>query len=203
MKLKRGIHINILWDFDGTLFDTYPALVEGFIKLSQQELDRTEVLKWLKKDSLTAFKHYGISLELRAEYQKLHNYYSKTHSVPFEHLADVLSAVDNNIIVTHRDKESTIYLLEKYDLAKYFKEIVSVEEQGFTRKPHHSSYEYVLKSHHIDLVVGDRDLDLIPARHLNIKTVAFQNHNIEADFHIDNYADFISEVLTHFHKKPL
>jgi FMN phosphatase YigB (HAD superfamily) len=112
-----------------------------------------------------------------------------------------LSAADNNIIVTHRDKESTIFLLEKYNLAKYFKEIVSVEEQGFTRKPHSSSYEYVLLSHHIDLVVGDRDLDLIPARKLKIKTVAFQNRNIEADFHIDNYTDFIPEVLEHLQQK--
>ena len=199
--LKRGIIINILWDFDGTLFDTYPALVEGFIKLSQQDLDRTEVLTWLKKDSKTAFKHYGIDEKRREEYQELHNYYSKNESKPFDHLAEALSAADNNIIVTHRDKESTIFLLEKYNLAKYFKEIVSVEEQGFTRKPHSSSYEYVLLSHHIDLVVGDRDLDLIPARKLNIKTVAFQNRNIEADFHIDNYTDFIPEVLEHLQQK--
>ena len=193
--MKRGIFINILWDFDGTLFDTYPALVKAFIKLSQKELDYNEVLKWLKIDSKTAFKHYGIDESQREEYQKLHNYYSKTNSIPFEHLEDVLSSVENNIIVTHRDLESTIFLLEKFHLSKYFKEIVSVEEQGFTRKPHSSSYQYVLKNHHIHLVVGDRDLDLIPARELTIKTVAFQNRNIEADFHIDSYVDFIPKVL--------
>ncbi|MCL6574386.1 MAG: HAD hydrolase-like protein, partial [Bacillus sp. (in: Bacteria)] len=154
------------------------------------------VLKWLKIDSKTAFKHYGIDEHKRNEYQTLHNYYSKTESMPFEHLEEVLSSVENNIIVTHRDKESTIFLLEKFHLSKYFKEIVSVEEQGFSRKPHSSSYEYVLKSHHINLVVGDRDLDLIPARKLNIKAVSFQNRNIDADFHIDSYADFISEVLS-------
>jgi FMN phosphatase YigB (HAD superfamily) len=201
MFLKRGIFINILWDFDGTLFDTYPALVSGFINLSQQDLDRDEVLKWLKIDSKTAFKHYGIDEKQRLEYQTLHNYYSKTESKPFEYLAEALSSVDHNIIVTHRDKESTIFLLKKYHLDKYFKEIVSVEEQGFTRKPHSSSYEYVLKSHHIDLVVGDRDLDLIPARELNIKTCAFQNRNIEADFHIDSYADFIAVVLNPLQQK--
>ncbi|WP_251026635.1 HAD hydrolase-like protein [Bacillus sp. ISL-46] len=199
--MKRGIIINVLWDFDGTLFDTYPALVSGFINLSQQDLDRDEVLRWLKIDSKTAFKHYGIDEKQRLEYQTLHNYYSKTESKPFEYLAEALSSVDHNIIVTHRDKESTIFLLKKYHLDKYFKEIVSVEEQGFTRKPHSSSYEYVLKSHHIDLVVGDRDLDLIPARELNIKTCAFQNRNIEADFHIDSYADFVAEVLNPLQQK--
>ncbi|WP_040205986.1 HAD hydrolase-like protein [Neobacillus jeddahensis] len=187
--------MNILWDFDGTLFDTYPALVDGFISLSQQDLERSEVLSWLKIDSKTAFKHYGISEAKREEYTRLHNYYSKMNSQPFEHLEDVLATVDNNIIVTHRDKESTIYLLEKFHLAKYFKEIVSVEEQGFTRKPHSASYEYVLKTHPIDLVVGDRDLDLLPAKQLHIPTVAFQNRNIAADFHVDNYKDFPSVVL--------
>jgi FMN phosphatase YigB (HAD superfamily) len=185
----------VLWDFDGTLFDTYPALVSGFINISQQTLDCDEVLKWLKIDSKTAFKHYGIDESRRHEFQTVHNSFSKTESTPFEHLEEALSATETNIIVTHRDKESTLYLLEKYHLKKYFKDIVSVEEQGFTRKPHSSSYRFVLKSYDIDLVVGDRELDLIPARDLNIKTCAFQNRNIEADFHIDSYADFIPEVL--------
>ena len=187
--------MNVLWDFDGTLFDTYPALVSGFINISQQPLDRDEVLKWLKIDSKTAFKHFGIDESRRHEFQTIHNSFSKTESTPFEHLEEALSATETNIIVTHRDKESTLYLLEKYHLKKYFKDIVSVEEQGFTRKPHSSSYKFVLKSYDIDLVVGDRELDLIPARELNIKTCAFQNRNIEADFHIDSYADFIPEVL--------
>lgn len=195
--------MNILWDFDGTLFDTYPSIVEGFVQLTNQDLDHSEVLKVLKKDSKFAFKYYGIDENRRPEFQKLHNDYSKKSSRPFEHLEDVLSTVENNIIVTHRDKESTIFLLEKFHLRKYFKEIVSVEEQGFTRKPHISSYEFVLKKFHIDLVVGDRDLDLIPARKLNIKTVAFQNRTIEADFHIDNYSEFIPYVLNQLHPKTL
>ncbi|GHI00838.1 HAD-IA family hydrolase [Neobacillus kokaensis] len=196
--------MNILWDFDGTLFDTYPAMVQGFIKLSGQELDAREVLNWLKVDSKTAFKHFGISEEQREEFQRINSDYSKT-SKPFEYLEEALGAAENNFIVTHRDKESTVFLLEKFHLAKYFKEIVSVEEQGFTRKPHRSSYEFVLQSYPIDLVVGDRDLDLIPARELHIKTAAFQNQYIEADFHLDSYADFIPVVLELLResKKPL
>ncbi|MCM2535961.1 HAD hydrolase-like protein [Neobacillus pocheonensis] len=193
--MKWGIFINILWDFDGTLFDTYPSLVEGFVQLSQKELDKNEVLKWLKIDSKTAFKHYGIDENKRDEYQMLYNAYAKMTSKPFEHLEDVLASVDNNVIVTHRDKVSTIALLEKFQLKKYFKEIVSVEEDGFIRKPHISSYESVVEKYNIDLVVGDRDLDLIPARELKIKTVAFQNRNILADYYLDTYADFIPVVL--------
>lgn len=192
--------MNILWDFDGTLFDTYPALVEGFVKLSERDLDKAEVLKWLKIDSLTAFKHYGIDESKRPAYKDIDKRFSKEFSTPFEHLESVLSAAEHNIIVTHRDRESTFYLLEKYALEKYFTEIVSVEEQGFNRKPHTASYEYVLKKYNIDLVVGDRELDLVPARKLGIKTVAFQNPHIEADLHLDSYNEFISIV---FNKKSL
>lgn len=186
--------MNILWDFDGTLFDTYPALVEGFVTLSQRDLDREEVLRWLKVDSKTAFKHFGIDEDRRAEYKQLDIKFSK-ESKPFEYLQEVLAAVENNIIVTHRDRESAENLLEKYGLTKYFTEIVSVEEQGFNRKPHPSSYEFVLKKYDIDLVVGDRELDLLPARQLGIKTVAFQNHDIQADYYLDTYADFIPLIL--------
>ncbi|MCM3570964.1 HAD-IA family hydrolase [Neobacillus mesonae] len=186
--------MNILWDFDGTLFDTYPALVEGFVELSGQDLDRKDVLEWLKIDSKTAFRHYGISENQREEYQRLHNKYSKSHSKPFDHIEKALAAAGNNIIVTHRDKESTMFLLKKFQLEKYFIEVVSVEEQGFTRKPHRSSYEHVLKSYPIDLVVGDRDLDLIPARELTIATAAFRS-KIEADYHFDSYSEFIPLVL--------
>jgi HAD superfamily hydrolase (TIGR01509 family) len=194
LQKVEGIKMNILWDFDGTLFDTYPALVEGFVTLSQRDLDTEEVLRWLKVDSKTAFKHFGIDEDRRAEYKQLDIKFSK-ESKPFEHLEEVLAAVDNNIIVTHRDRESAENLLEKYGLTKYFREIVSVEEQGFNRKPHPSSYEFVLKKYDIDLVVGDRELDLLPAKQLGIKTVAFQNRNIEADFHLDSYAEFIPVVF--------
>jgi len=198
---ERGITINVLWDFDGTLFDTYPALVEGFISLSGRNLNRGEVLKWLKIDSKTAFKHYGINEDQREEYQRLYNHYAKISSRPFDHVETALSSVETNVIVTHRDKESTLYLLEKFQLTKYFKDIVSVEEQGFARKPDCSSYEYVIKNHPIHLVVGDRDLDLIPARKLQIPTVAFQNQSIEADFHIDSYTEFIPLVLEQLLKR--
>jgi HAD superfamily hydrolase (TIGR01549 family) len=192
--------MNILWDFDGTLFDTYPALVEGFIQLSKKNLDPNEVLTWLKKDSKTAFKHYGISEDKRGEYQELYNHYAKISSKPFPYLEKALSLVDHNIIVTHREKDSTVLLLEKFDLKKYFTEIVSVEEDGFKRKPDSSSYEYVLDRYNIDLVVGDRDLDLIPARKLKIKTAAFQNRNIQADYYLDRYDDFQTAVLRHFYR---
>ena len=187
-----------MWDFDGTLFNTYPALVKAFIQLSQQPLNSSEVLAWLKKDSKTAFKHYGIPEERRSNYQELYNQYSILSSEPFPYVENVLSEVDQNIIVTHRDRESTLLLLEKFQLKEYFTEIVSVEEDGYTRKPHSSSYEYVHKKYKIHMAIGDRELDLIPARSLKIKTAAFQNSTILADYYFESYLEFKTAILDTF-----
>lgn len=183
--------INILWDFDGTLFDTYPEFVEAFVHLSQKDLDRNEVLKWMKVNTKAAFEHFGISYDREKEYQLLYSKYSKMYSKPYPDVESVLAATENNIIVTHRNRESTAYLLEKYGLDQYITDIIAVQEDGFVRKPDTSSYEYVMKKYHLDFVVGDRDLDLIPAKKLNIPTIAFQNDTIEADYHVDSFRELL------------
>jgi FMN phosphatase YigB (HAD superfamily) len=44
-------------------------------------------------------------------------------------------------------------------------------------------------------VIGDRELDLKPARELGIKTCAFQNDDIEADYHLTSYDQFFTTVV--------
>jgi len=85
-------------------------------------------------------------------------------------------------LLTRSIRSNVNFILKKFQLAKYFKEIVSVKEQGFTRKPHSSSYEHLLPTHYIDLVVGDRDLDLIPARVLKIRPLPFKIYTLQLIF---------------------
>src|SRR5699024_12128405 len=57
--------MRLLWDLDGTIFDTYPAIVDSFIDLHKEihgeETDKGEALRWLKKTSKDALNHYGMS----------------------------------------------------------------------------------------------------------------------------------------------
>lgn len=41
--------MNILWDLDGTLFDTYPKLMAAFQKLAGKQINEDELIRWLKK----------------------------------------------------------------------------------------------------------------------------------------------------------
>lgn len=192
---KWGKKMNILWDLDGTLFDTYPKLVESFKQLAGGDLNPEEILYWLKKDSKKAAKHFGLSEEKRSQILQVDLTFKDEDKKPFPHVEDVLSLATTNVIVTHRTRESTIRLLKHWNMDHFFTEIVCPEEDGFERKPNASSYQYVHEKYHIDLVIGDRALDIIPAKSLGIATCLFQNENEEADFHISSYKDFLKVNL--------
>ena len=185
-----GALMNILWDLDGTLFDTYPKLMAAFQKLAGKQINEDELIRWLKKDSKQAFKHYGIPENKQQEYLKIDLKFSDADKKPFPFVEEVLKMADKNIIVTHRTKESTFRLLNHWKLNHYFQEIICPEEDGFPRKPHTAAYSYVHDKYGIDLVIGDRTLDIIPAKKLGIPTCLFQNEDAVADFYLSSYKDF-------------
>ncbi|OLN22529.1 haloacid dehalogenase [Domibacillus antri] len=192
--------MKLLWDLDGTIFDTYPAIVDSFLAVHEAAhgvtADRKEALRWLKKNSQLAFQQYGISEEFRPLFKELDHKRAEAGSPPFEGIQDILAAAEVNVIVTHRTKASTIELLTKWGLMEYFDEIVSPEDDGFPRKPDPAAYHYLNEKYDLDWAIGDRSLDLIPARAAGLKTVSFQNEDIEADVHLDTYDESFFEKLT-------
>lgn len=190
--------MRLLWDLDGTIFDTYPAIVDSFIDLHKEVhgegTDKGEALRWLKKTSKDALNHYGLS-EYTKRFKNLHNKKSEAGSPLFEGVKDILAAAEINVIVTHREKIATIELLEKWGISDYFQEVVSPEDDGFPRKPDPQAYQYVHDKYALDWAIGDRALDLIPAKSVGMKTCAFQNPDIEADLHVETYTtDLINKL---------
>lgn len=187
--------MRILWDFDGTMFDTYPAIVKAVRKLvPDPNVTEEELLKKMKISSETAIEYFGIDKKVFDEnYHTLEKMLHPKDKPPFPHLEDVLKAADLNVIMTHKARESTYKILEYYGLREYFTEIVTLDD-GFRKKPAPDAYKYLYEKHHLNLVIGDRELDLKPARELGIKTCAFQNPDIEADYHLTSYEDFFTVV---------
>ena len=183
--------MKLLWDLDGTIFDTYPAILESFCTVHEEangeSIDQVEALRWLKRTSKEAFAHFGISEEYRPRFMELDHARAEEGSPPFDGVKTILEASDVNVIVTHRTQASTKELLEKWGLLHYFDEIVSPDDDGFPRKPDVAAYKYLHDKYKLDWAIGDRALDLIPAKAVGMKTCAFQNADIEADLHIENY----------------
>ncbi len=95
--------------------------------------------------------------------------------------------------MTHKPRDEVKVILDYYQWNDYFQEIVAGDD-GFPRKPNAASYRYLHEKYHLDLAIGDRLLDLLPAKEIGISTCFFQNSSPGADFYLNNYQDFYKIV---------
>lgn len=185
--------MNILWDYDGTLFNTYPAYAKRMSQVLDGKVSEADCYKELKISATHAITTFRMTESQIEEYNNLISAISPVEMPPFEHVEAVLKQADCNVIMTHKDQAGAYKVLDYYGFTKYFSEIVTADH-GFPRKPDPASYKYLHEKHHIDLAVGDRELDIIPAKQLGMYTCLFQN-NKPADFHLEDYRDFFKVVL--------
>lgn len=186
--------MNILWDFDGTLFNTYPAYTSALSQVLGVAVDKQEIFEKLKISYSHAIQFYNISSEQEQEIKRLQKQLSPEDMKPFNGVEEILKFANKNVIVTHKHREGVLAILKYYRWDKYFVDIVTIDD-GFPRKPNPLSYKHLHTKHRIDLVIGDRELDLLPAKELGISTCIFQNQVDVADFHLQHYTDFFNTKI--------
>ncbi|WP_409297892.1 HAD-IA family hydrolase [Peribacillus sp. SCS-26] len=185
--------MNILWDFDGTLFDTYPAYTKVMKQVLGEAADERDILAQLKISFSHAIHYFQLSEDQISEMKRLNQLISPHDMKPFESVEKILKQADKNVIMTHKSRAGVTAILKHYGWEKYFADMVTIDD-GFPRKPDAASYAYLHRKHHIDLVIGDRLLDVLPAKELGIPACLFQNEEGAADYHLTHYAQF-SEVF--------
>ncbi|MCH1627701.1 HAD-IA family hydrolase [Fredinandcohnia quinoae] len=180
--------MNILWDFDGTLFDTYPAYSKIFSQVLEGKVDEKEIYKRLKVSFSHAIDYYKLTKSQIDEIGILESKLTPNDVKPFEKVEEILKFANKNVIMTHKDRHGVLSILKHYGWDKYFSDMVTIDD-GFPRKPNSLSYQYLHEKHKIDLAIGDREIDLIPAKELGISTCIFQNKSKFADYEISDYSD--------------
>ncbi|MTH53180.1 HAD-IA family hydrolase [Bacillus mangrovi] len=189
--------MHILWDFDGTLFNTYPAFTETMYKLLKPEIRKEHIFEQLKVSFSHAARTFELTEEDIAVFKKQEKALSPVLKPPFPYAEEVLRYASKNVIMTHKPRNEVEAILKHYRWEHYFDEIVAGDD-GFPRKPHPAAYEYLHRVHRIDLAIGDRELDILPARELGIKTCLFQNDAAGADFYLNDYRLFIDKIAASF-----
>ncbi|AJO21355.1 HAD-IA family hydrolase [Weizmannia coagulans] len=183
--------MNILWDFDGTLFDTYPVYTNIFSQVLGETVDKREIYGKLKISYSHAIHFYDISSEQEEEIKKLKKNISPEDMKPFNGVEGILNFANKNVIVTHKSREGVVGILKYYGWDKYFVDMVTIDD-GFPRKPNPSAYKHLHEKYRIDLAIGDRELDLLPAKELGISTCIFQNQTDIADYQLQDYTEFFN-----------
>lgn len=164
---------HIIWDFDGTLFDTYPVMARAFTETMNEAgypADYREVYDLMKiaiSETVKKFQaEYGFGQEVLDAYRARRIEFELAGACPFpgveEVLARVIAAGGDNFICTHRG-DSIYELLRQGGVEGYFKEITT-SAHHFARKPSPEAVQYLLDKYGMDpaetLMIGDRPLDV-------------------------------------------
>jgi HAD superfamily hydrolase (TIGR01549 family) len=186
--------MNILWDFDGTLFDTYPAYTGVFLEvLDGLPYSEEEIMGHLKVSFANAIQQLGLSEEQRKEIKRRNALLKPEQLIPFPGVEKVLQVAGRNVIMTHKSKAAVLSILDYYGWGAYFQDMVAGGD-GFPRKPDPASYRYLHERNKLDLIIGDRQIDIIPGPLLGIRTCLFQNDTPGADYYLSHYDDFFQVV---------
>ena len=201
---------HIIWDFDGTLFDTYAVMGNAFKMMLEEEgivesLD--EILKHMKVSITFAIKHYEDKYHINnafiEEYNKRRKDMEAYLCKPYEGIDEICryikSSGKNNYLYTHRG-ESAITFLKKYNLNEYFTYFIT-SQNGFARKPSPDAINYLVDKYNIisdeAIMIGDRDLDVLSAKNAGIHACFFNEAgeiNKIADYTINNFQQLYSII---------
>ncbi|KAA0785135.1 HAD hydrolase-like protein, partial [Bacillus sp. BB081] len=117
--------MNILWDFDGTLFDTYPVYTKILSQVLGKEISEEEIYTKLKVSFSHAIDYYKISKKQLSEIDVLESRIMIEDIKPFEKVEELLKFADKNVIMTHKDRAGVLSILNHYGWEKYFVDMVT------------------------------------------------------------------------------
>lgn len=198
---------NYIWDFDGTLFDTYPAMVDGAWQALKDfgiSMDKKEIYLKMKKYS-TSYLINESNLNAREFNELFHRYEKESTEVsrPFPETKQVLEMLKDNggrhFILTHRLTESTWGLLKEHRLAHLIEEVVGID-QDFPRKPDPASLNYLIDTFHLErtdtMMIGDRRLDIEAGKNAGVATCLYDIDHFLGEIPADYVVGNLNEILT-------
>jgi phosphoglycolate phosphatase-like HAD superfamily hydrolase len=199
---------NIIWDVDGTLFDTYPAIAGAFqeaLRILGKDAGMEKILA-LAKQSLAhclvtlAAEHHINEEDLDRAFGEQYEKVTYADQPPFSGALAVCeyirSAGGKNVIVTHRGCKGTAALLETHNMASFFTGRIT-REDGHPRKPDPAAFLAAMQANGLrpeeTLTVGDREIDVLAGKAAGIRTCLFRGEESRtvADLPIHEFSELL------------
>ncbi|MBR2263114.1 MAG: HAD-IA family hydrolase [Firmicutes bacterium] len=176
-----------IWDLDGTLLDSYEAIVASACKTFREfgiEMDPKEVYQEAIRTSVNhlideVVPRIGLSFEVvKKRYSEINN--EERLNITLIHNAkEILSWLKENgarnYVFTHRGT-STQEVLKNLDIFDYFEDIITGRD-GFARKPDPEAIDHLVEKHGLDrshtYYVGDRTIDIDCAANAGIRSIMY------------------------------
>ena len=204
---------HFIWDFDGTLFDTYPVIIRSMTSALAEygrDCDQRECMAIMLDSIGTALDRYselcGVSREeLTATYERYNQASLKElEARPMEGAREVLEAIlkkgGKSYIFSHRRTGEIRLFLDKYGLTDLFEDMLGPDFEGFAWKPAPDGILRLMARHGMTaddtLMIGDRDCDLGSARNAGIRTAHLICPTVPQELSCDFRLEDLRQMLT-------
>lgn len=197
-----------IWDFDGTLLDTYPNIT-GYLRRALldfgHDVSQTEILEKMLENIPYAINHYSDLFglpELRERYNVYKAEEASAQVDAFPQVKEVLARIREigaeSYIFTNRG-DSIYPMLEKAGLRGEFKEIVTASDPHFVVKPAPDSIVYLMEKYggtpENTVMIGDRVCDLESGYNAGCRTCHLLTPSVPqyppCDWRIRNFGEML------------
>lgn len=199
----------VFWDFDGTLFDSYPwtiAAVQSVFHMHHIEVSDQEIYDRMMTTVYQALQ------EILAEHPSdctMEECLTAIHAVdpanflPYPHVREVLEMVvkegGHNYLLTHRG-HTAIEAIRHQRMSSLFTAYITADS-GYPRKPDPASILSTVNQYHLCLseviVIGDRELEIDLARNAGVPVIWYASSQMvpkkKPDVVIHNYTELLSQ----------
>ena len=192
-----------IWDLDGTLLDSYEAILSGIEETFAQfsiPYDKEEVREFILKFSVQDLLEQ-VAEERNLDAEVLNQVRAQSLSeknaqvVLMPGSREVLAWADQagiqQFIYTHKG-DNAFAILKDLGLESYFTEILT-SQSGFARKPSPEAANYLLDKYQLDpdstYYIGDRTLDVEFAQNIGLQSINFLESSYEGNQRIQELAD--------------
>lgn len=195
-----------IWDLDGTLLDSYEAILSGIEETYHQfsipfdkEKVRAFILKYSVQDLLVQVaEERGLDVDKlnQVRAQSLAEKNAQVILMPGarEILAWANQQGIQQFVYTHKG-DNALTILRDLGLDVYFKEILT-SQSGFARKPSPEAAIYLISKYHLKpdrtFYIGDRTLDIDFAQNSGIQSINFLGTPVDCNHQISCLADIPS-----------
>ncbi len=177
----------VIFDFDGTLFDTKYDLARSVNILLKEyclnELPVEEIYKNIGNGAdillLKSFNFYNL-MPPENSIERFLDIYDKEklkNTKPFDGIVNVLEKLYRKkilYIITNKDEKNSLEILTYFNLEKYFKRVIGRDTFGI-KKPDSRLIEIVKNFENVNnneiVIIGDSEIDLTFGKNNNIKVI--------------------------------
>ena len=200
--------IAFIWDLDGTLLDSYEAILSGIEETFGQfaipydkEKVREFILKYSVQDLLEQVaEERKLDVEVLNQVRAQSLAEKNAQVVLMPGARDVLAWAEESgiqqFVYTHKG-DNALTILRDLSLESYFMEILT-SQSGFARKPSPEAATYLIDKYQLNhdntYYIGDRTLDVKFAQNSGIQSINFLESTYEGNYRIQALAD-ISRIF--------